>query len=157
MPNQVMEFPLDGYIRRARRRADMSQRELAKAAGVSAATVARVESGSLVPSMTTFRKLLEACALRLVVVDLDGRLVLPMEVWDDTTDGALRRYPAHLDVVLDPEQGEWWGDLYGLFRPPETFRRDRKMRDRIRALSQQDVDRKKLKGPTVLERQDPWY
>jgi hypothetical protein len=33
---------------------------------------------------------------------------------------AERRYPAHLDTVLDPAPGEWWGDRYGLARPPET-------------------------------------
>ena len=44
-----------------------------------------------------------------------------MRDWEDTRDGAERRYPSHLDTILDPEPGEWWADIYGLARPPETF------------------------------------
>jgi hypothetical protein len=72
-------------------------------------------------------------------VDQDGRVILPMETWDDTLDGAERRYPAHLDTILDPESGEWWGDIYGLLRPPETFHRSRWEREVRRRRSQWEV------------------
>ena len=61
------------------------------------------------------------------------------EVWQDTADGADRRYPAHLDTILDPEFGEWWADSYGLARPPETFRRNRAYRDYQRRQSRWEV------------------
>lgn len=117
----------------------MSQRELARAAGVAASTIGRIESGTLVPSVDVVKRVLAVAGLQLVVVDETGHIVQPMGVWDDTRDGAERRYPAHLDTILDPEPGEWWADLYGLVRPPETFHRSRAYRDQLRARSQWEV------------------
>jgi len=84
-------------------------------------------------------RLLEACGFRLVVVDQQDRKLRPMADSDNTVDGAQRRFPAHLDVILDPLFGEWWGDIYGLARPPETFYRDRRRRDQQRRRSQWEV------------------
>jgi transcriptional regulator with XRE-family HTH domain len=129
------EFPFSGLIRRARRIADMSQRELALAARVSRSAVGKAEAGTLVPSVALLQRILGVAGLWLVVVDAKGRVVQPMEDWRDTFDYAGRRYPSHLDTILDPRPGEWWGDRYGLMRPPETFRRDRAFRDEQRARS----------------------
>lgn len=133
------DYPLSGLVRRARRRADLSQRQLARCAGTSPSMIADVETGAKTPRLSTLQRILNAANLRLVVVDVAGRLVTPLEVWDDTADGAGRRYPAHLDTILDPVYGEWWGDVYGLARPPETFRRDRAYRDWQRRRSQWEV------------------
>jgi transcriptional regulator with XRE-family HTH domain len=138
-PERPETFPISGLVRRARRIGDMSQRELARAAGVSQAAVSRVEAGTLVPSLGLLQKILGIAGLWLVVVDGAGHVVEPMEDWQDTRDGAGRRYPSHLDTILDPRPGEWWGDRYGLMRPPETFRRDRAVRDMQRARSQWEV------------------
>jgi hypothetical protein len=75
----------------------------------------------------------------LVVADGDGRRVLPMRVWDDVADLAGRRFPAHLDTILDPVYGQWWADVYGLTAPPETFRRSRAYRDWLRRRSRWEV------------------
>lgn len=80
-----------------------------------------------------------AAGFFLIVVNDEGQVLQPMEDRDDLRDGANRRYPSHLDVILDPEPGEWWGDLYGLARPPETFYRDRAWRDAKRKRSQWEV------------------
>lgn len=129
-----------GLVRAARRRADCSQREFAALAGVSRSTVARIESGAMVPSLRMLRRLLDAAGLVLVAVDGEGRLVRPMsDDRDDLRDGAERRYPSHLDTILDPRTGDWWGDRYGLSRPPETFRRDRVARDAQRRRSVWEV------------------
>jgi len=130
---------LPGMVRRVRRMADLSQRELARRIGVSAATVGRIEAGTLMPSVTTIERILRAAGLQLVVVDQNGRVVTPMEMWHDVADGAARLYPAHLDTILDPYSGEWWADRYGLARPPETFRRNRAIRDMERRRSQWEV------------------
>jgi len=42
--------------------------------------------------------------------------------------------------------GEWWADDYGLARPPETFYRDRRLRDAMRARSQWEVRVAKLRN-----------
>lgn len=143
-----------GIVRAARRRADCSQRELATRAGVSPSTVGRIEAGSLVPGLGMLRRVLAAAGCVLVAVDGAGRLVLPMG--DDRTDlrdGAGRRYPAHLDTVLDPAPGQWWGDRYGLASPPETFHRDRRARDARRRRSQAEVRAARLRHPAVRHRQ----
>jgi hypothetical protein len=84
-------------------------------------------------------RLLGVADIHLVAVDPDGHVVLPVGSWDDSRDGAGRHYPAHLDTVLDPLLGEWWGDRFGLARPPETFHRDRARRDAQRARSRWEV------------------
>jgi len=113
-----------GYVRQVRRRTRMSQRELAAACDISSSTISRVEAGRTVIGLATFTRLLRAAGLRLVVVDEAKRRVPPLKDPPDTRDLAQRRFPAHLDLILDPEPGEWWGDHFGLVRPPETFHRD---------------------------------
>lgn len=132
-------YLLCDIVRRVRRTADLSQRELAKAAHVAPSAVAAIETGQLTPRLDTLQRVLNAAHYQLVVVDVSGRLVMPLEVWQDTCDGAGRRYPAHLDTILDPVYGEWWADVYGLARPPETFRRNRRYRDYLRRRSQWEV------------------
>jgi transcriptional regulator with XRE-family HTH domain len=133
------KLPIAGLVRRARRIADLSQREMAIAAGTSRATVGKVEAGLMVPSLGLFVRMVAAAGLWLSVVDGDGHVVQPMDDLVDTLDGAERRYPSHLDTILDPRTGEWWADQYGLTRPPETFRRDRAVRDAQRLRSQWEV------------------
>lgn len=136
---KVGGYPLEQIVRRVRRTADFSQRELAKHAGLSPATVAGIETGATVPSLPALQRILNAANYLLVAVDAAGRLVAPLEVWQDVTDGSGRRYPAHLDTILDPVFGDWWADGYGLARPPETFRRNRAYRDYERRLSRWEV------------------
>jgi transcriptional regulator with XRE-family HTH domain len=118
------QVPIAGLLRQARRRCGMSQRDVARRAGVSPATVGRAESGTIMPSLDVLQRLLDATGLYLVVVDPDGRVIQPLEVFPLARDAAGRRYPAHLDLIIDPEYGEWWGDRFGLPRPPQTFYRD---------------------------------
>ncbi|MEV1331539.1 helix-turn-helix domain-containing protein [Micromonospora costi] len=132
-------WPAAGIVRAVRRRADLSQRELARWAGVNHATVGRIEAGRMVPSIALLRRIIGVAGYRLAVVDEFGRVLRPMRDRDDTRDGADRRYPSHLDTILDPEPGEWWADIYGLARPPETFYRDRRVRDAMRRRSQWEV------------------
>jgi len=139
------ELPLPGLVRRARRLADMSQREMAQAAEVSRSTIGKIEAGTLMPSVALLQRVLGAAKLSLVVVDDEGHVVKPMKDWPDTQDGAGRRYPSHLDLVLIPRPGDWWADEYGLTAPPETFRRSRAMRDMQRARSQWEVRVAKLR------------
>jgi transcriptional regulator with XRE-family HTH domain len=132
-------MPIAGLVRRARRLADLSQRQMARIAHVSAATVGRIEAGDITPSVAVLQRLLAAGGLELVAVDGQGRRVLPMGEIDDTRDGTGRRYPSHLDTILDPKEGEWWADGYGLARPPETFCRDRRRREMARERSRQEL------------------
>ncbi|MFC4146405.1 multiprotein-bridging factor 1 family protein [Micromonospora mangrovi] len=139
-------WPVAGIVRAVRRRADASQRELARFAGVHATTVGRIEAGTLTPSIAVLRRIIGVVGFRLVVVDDSGRVLKPMRDRADLRDGAERRYPSHLDIVTDPEPGEWWADRYGLARPPETFYRDREVRDALRRRSQWEVRVAKYRG-----------
>jgi transcriptional regulator with XRE-family HTH domain len=153
---RIGPYPAPGLIRRARRIGDLSQREMARAAKVSQSTVARIESGDLMPSLDVTQRLLRTAGLYLVVVDADGRVVTPMRECEETRDGAYRRYPSHLDTIVDPRPGEWWGDDYGLARPPETFYRNRAYRDYQRALSRWEV-RAKLNRNVPPPRDPDFY
>ncbi|WP_433354876.1 helix-turn-helix transcriptional regulator [Micromonospora saelicesensis] len=132
-------WPVVGIVRAVRRYADLSQRELARWAGVHHATIGRIEAGRTVPSIDLLRRIVGVVGCRLAVVGEFGRVLRPMRDWEDTRDGAGRRYPSHLDTILDPEPGEWWADIYGLARPPETFYRNREVRDAMRRRSQWEV------------------
>jgi transcriptional regulator with XRE-family HTH domain len=148
-----------GIVRAVRRRSGMSQRDLAEAAGVASSTVAKLETGRLIPSLMTFLRILGVAELVLVVTDEHGDVVRPMGVWDDTHDAAGRKFPAHLDLIIDPRVGEWWGDTYGLYRPPETFHRSRTYRDAKRKLSQWSVRVKQFRHapkPPDPDRPAPW-
>lgn len=114
---------------------------MAHRTGLSRSTIARIESGKLVPSLCVLSRLLTEADLDLVAVDRDGRMVVPMAdpPDDDLRDGGGKRYPPHLDTIVDPGSGEWWGTLYGLARPPETCHRDRVKRDIARTRSQWEV------------------
>jgi transcriptional regulator with XRE-family HTH domain len=147
-----------GLVRKARRLADMSQREMARAAEVSQAAISKIEAGTLTPSIALLQRVLGVAKLWLAVVDDEGHVVEPMKDWEDTRDGAERRYPSHLDIILDPKPGDWWADQYGLTAPPETFRRDRAVRDMQRIRSQWEVRVAKFRAvspppdPFALER-----
>jgi transcriptional regulator with XRE-family HTH domain len=151
-------YPLSGMVRRVRRTADLSQRELASKIGLSPALIGAIETGDRTPSLGVLARILGAAGFHLEVVDRTGHLVLPLEVWQDTADGAGRRYPPHLDTILDPVFGEWWADGFGLARPPETFRRNRNRRDYERSLSQWEVRVQKYRNAPPprppLNRQD---
>ena len=56
----------------ARRRADLTQRELARRTGVAQPTIARIETGVADPRVDTLRRLLAACGARLSVEPLPG-------------------------------------------------------------------------------------
>ncbi len=76
-------------LRYARHKAGLSQRELATRAGVPQPTVARIESGSVVPRVDTLDRLLFACGMSLEVMPRIGEGV------DETLPaGALELSPA---------------------------------------------------------------
>lgn len=109
-----------GVILRAlRRRADLSQRELADLAGVPKSTVSRIESGEISdPRFRTVERLARAAG---AAVTVGGELApVPSEGWRDRAD---RNYPAHLDVrpveQLTDWAGAWWAHWHRL--PPGAW------------------------------------
>ena len=127
---------LGGIVRRGRRWADLSQRDLAERAGVAPSTVARVEAnGQRQFSLLALGTVLHALGFRLAVLDADGAEVRPMTS-AAVRDRGHRRYPAHLDVRLVGTHSGWWGDAcwswapgYHPGRPTHTFDLSRRQRD----------------------------
>jgi transcriptional regulator with XRE-family HTH domain len=136
------EQDLGALLRRVRREADLSQRELAELAGVQQVLVSRIESGKVSnPSFRTLERLVGAAGGRLGV-DLTAVQPIPHE---DRRDEGDRHYPAHLDVrdVNSPKDwgGAWWAYWYPLrekdwpLRVPDAtydLRRDRRDQRRLR-------------------------
>ena len=56
----------------ARRKAGLSQRALAERAGITQATIARIEKGEIDPRSDTVVRLLRACGFELEVMPLSG-------------------------------------------------------------------------------------
>jgi transcriptional regulator with XRE-family HTH domain len=101
-------------LRRIRRTADVSQRELAAMLGVAQSTVGRWEAGETSPDLETAARLARIAGLRLALVDVDDRVVAPMAE-DAVRDRGGRRFPAHLDGWAIGA-GEWRFLHRGVFR-----------------------------------------
>ncbi len=93
-----------GLIRRVRREADLSQRDLAALLRVDQSLVARWETGALSPSVPHLEQVLAVAGFRLAVVadapaaeNPDPAPVEPMRQ-DAVRDRQRRRFPSHLDV-----------------------------------------------------------
>jgi transcriptional regulator with XRE-family HTH domain len=132
----MSEDDIPGIVRRGRRAADMSQRELAKAAGVGAAVIGSVESGSAMPSLRVLLRLLSAVGFSLKVIDASGAEVAPYD-GELKRDEAGRLFPAHLDVrPVGPDGEGWWGYRrvmpWQREIPAYTFDRLRLQRDYLR-------------------------
>jgi transcriptional regulator with XRE-family HTH domain len=129
----VHAFDLCGALRRIRRTADLSQRELASAAGLSVSAVAHAEAGSRDLPVGALVRAAAAAGLRLALLDAEGREV-PAMSGTSVRDSSLRRFPAHLDTRRSDEN-VW---LYEPRRDrPETsftFSRDRRSRDVARGV-----------------------
>jgi transcriptional regulator with XRE-family HTH domain len=122
---------LSAWLRRIRRTADLSQRELADALAVSSGAIAQAESGRRDLPATVLMRAAGLAGLRLTLLDGDGDAVSGMTV-DAVRDVAGRRFPAHLDTRHSDEG--WWHDevRYSRPRPWYTFDRDRRARDHRR-------------------------
>ena len=106
-----------GLVRRARRMADLSQRELAAFAGVSAARIARIETDAAAVPVDLFQTLLAAAGLRLAVLDGAGKEVAPMRA-DGLRNAAGSRFGAHLDPR--PVARQTWGYRSRYTRPSRS-------------------------------------
>ena len=127
-----MSLDLAGLVRRIRRTADLSQRELAARTGLSKTTIAAAEAGSRDLGVTRLALLAEVAGLRLVLLDADGREVTGMHP-DGPRDVTQRRLPAHLDTEHTDEVADRWVHRPDRRQPWFTFGLDRAARDRQRA------------------------
>jgi transcriptional regulator with XRE-family HTH domain len=129
----VQDFDLAALLRRIRRLADLSQRELAETCGVSQGTIARAETGRGDLSVGALLHAVTTARLRLVLLDEDGAAVPGMSP-DGARDAAGRRFPAHLDTRYGDEN--WWHgpSRYDREQPRYTFDRARRTRDLWRDL-----------------------
>jgi transcriptional regulator with XRE-family HTH domain len=84
------------FLREARRRADMTQRELAARAGVSQPLVARIEGGTVDPPFERLLELVRACSfdLEIHIVPLDE------DAWTLVERGASASPDERLDRML---------------------------------------------------------
>ena len=143
---------VSGYVRRTRRLADLSQRDLADALGVSQPTVSRMERGGGI-SLREFERVLATAGLRLAVVDEAGDTVEPMPT-DVFRDRGGRRRPAHLDVHSAPETPTIKMLLHSVDPVPEggAWHHHREERDRLRAKVGADAHGEQLTLSSARER-----
>ena len=141
--------PLPGLLRRIRRTADMSQRQLARACGVSQSVIAQAEASRRDLSVGLLVKAAAVAGLRLALVDDgggDGGAEVPPMDDGAVRDMGNRYFPAHLDPRLS-EEGWWHGrERYSRPEPWYTFDRDRRWRDVRRERQGTPADHR-LPGP----------
>jgi transcriptional regulator with XRE-family HTH domain len=127
----VSSFDLSGALRRIRRRADLSQRDLARVTETAKSTIAAAESGAAGLDVRVLARAAAAADLRLALVDPKGQEV-PGMASTAVRDSAGRRFPAHLDTRYGDEA--WWHgpERYSRPEPWYTFDRCRDIRDRYR-------------------------
>jgi transcriptional regulator with XRE-family HTH domain len=124
----VDDFPLPGILRRIRRTADCSQRELAERIGSSKTALAAAERGARDMPVSVLARAAASVGGRLSVLGAGGDELTPMDA-RAVHDGAGRRFPAHLDTRYG-DQGWWHGpERYSRRRPTYTFDRNREFRD----------------------------
>lgn len=70
--DNVYDMKARRLLHRARRKAGLSQRELAERTGIAQPTIARIESGSAFPRSTTLTRLLDACGYQLELIPHGG-------------------------------------------------------------------------------------
>lgn len=68
----ILTMPAASLLRRARRLAAFSQRDLAARSGIAQPVIARIESGRSAPRADTLESLLSACGFELVLVPRAG-------------------------------------------------------------------------------------
>jgi HTH-type transcriptional regulator/antitoxin HipB len=101
-------FDAPGFVARARREADLSQRDLAEVIGLSRASVGRLETGATRVGVDLLQRILNLAGLRLAVIDRNGVEVDPVPA-DVLRDNAGRRFPSHLDVRPPEDQPAYRG------------------------------------------------
>lgn len=140
-------WDVGAMLRSARAVSGLSQRELARASGLSKSTVARAETdaGGTRTTVRTLMLLLASCGIGLVAEGSSGRL-LPDA--DPERDDGGRRFPPHLDPYPPLGRDEWWAPnvLYQCIVdslvpwPARTFALDRRRRSERRAVLDQPWD-----------------
>ncbi|WP_104525148.1 helix-turn-helix domain-containing protein [Blastococcus atacamensis] len=121
MPD-VSRLDVSAALRRIRRTADLSQRQIAERAGISKSAIARAESGSAGLDVDALAACAALAGLRIALLDSEGREVGGM-IRDAVRDGAGRRFPAHLDPVLSDEERGRWEHRRDREQPTYTFSR----------------------------------
>lgn len=99
---QPAKGPLGRALRWARHDLFLSQEQIARIAGVSQATVSRLERGA--PNWSVFCRIVDAIGARPVVTV--ERLLTPREVMAAYIDGD--DHPNGPDAHTSDETGDWW-------------------------------------------------
>jgi transcriptional regulator with XRE-family HTH domain len=127
----MVEFLLPGALRRIRRSADLSQRQLADALAVSQSAIAQAETGRRDLPVGMLVRAAGLAGLRLALLDVDGCEVAGMAEGTARDSGG-NRFPAHLDTVHTDERPGRYQDQHQRTRPWYTVDRDRDARDELR-------------------------
>ncbi len=119
---------LPGLLRRIRRTADLSQRQLAERTGIPKSTLGAAEAGVRDLPVGRLVDAAGVAGLRIALVDDAGRELPPMTS-DGARDGSGRHLPAHLDTLHTDEVPDRWEHRPARRQPWFTFELDRSSRD----------------------------
>lgn len=145
-------FDLSGFLRRVRRLADLSQRELAAAASLPPSSLAHAEAGTRDLPVASLARIAAVAGLRLALLDGDGAEMSPMSS-TAVTDRSGRRFPAHLDTLRSDEGHQRYEPRRDRPETSFTYWRDRAARDSRRRTGGTPTDHQPfLPGDSPAER-----
>lgn len=151
-PLAVRPFDATAFIARARREADLSQRDLADVIGLSRATIGRLETGATRVGVDLLQSILGLAGLRLAVLDESGLEVYPVPA-DVLRDNAGRRLPSHLDVLPQEDQPAYRGVNPRPGKPPAiAWYHHRRARGQLRRRRGRQSDHPTVSGERQRKR-----
>lgn len=103
MSERTARGPTAGLLLDARRRAGLSQRQLAVLAGTSPAAIAQYETGRRDPTVATLARIIEACGMELCMtatdLDLAARAQRSRDAAVDPQDARRNAERARCEVI----------------------------------------------------------
>ncbi len=105
-PGAAPRPDVGGLVRRARRLAGLSQRGLGLASDVPASVLSHVERGARDLSVEQLADVAAVVGFRIALLDEVGAEMVPMRA-AAVRDLGGRRFPAHVDVDLQPSEAGW--------------------------------------------------
>ena len=84
----------------ARRRAGLSQRELARRTGAAQPTISRIERGLMSPTVATLEPLIKACGMELEIIERPGVGVDRSQLWERLRASPAERFAGAVNSAI---------------------------------------------------------
>ncbi len=99
-----VEMDAARMLNMARRRAGLSQRELARRTGTAQPTISRIERGLMSPTVATLEPLIRACGMELEIIERSGVGVDRTQLWERLRVSPAERFAGAVRSAIHVER-----------------------------------------------------